>query len=227
RELFMRRYLSAAERADYQRRTPRAARQWLLGRVAVKDAVRQWLWNAGAGPVFPVEVTVDNDASGRPRVAGPFDEPPEVSLAHTGSLAAALVCGADRCPTGVGIDIEQITYRDEHTVAAILTDAECRLVDAQSSSAAERASWVTRFWTAKEAVAKAAGTGLGGRPHQFAVERIDGDRLLVAAGDAAPSRWVQTAVATQPEPYAVAWTPQEDTNRVHEHISAHAGGAPG
>jgi hypothetical protein len=41
RELIMRRYLSAAERAEYERRTPRAARQWLLGRIAVKDAVRQ------------------------------------------------------------------------------------------------------------------------------------------------------------------------------------------
>ncbi|MGH3610234.1 MAG: 4'-phosphopantetheinyl transferase superfamily protein, partial [Pseudonocardiaceae bacterium] len=159
RELFMRRYLSAAERAEYQRRNPRAARQWLLGRVAVKDAVRQWLWDAGAGPVFPIEITVSNDISGQPRVAGPFDEPPQVSLAHTGSLAAALVGSPDLCPTGVGIDIEQITYRDERTVAAILTGAERRLLDTQSSSDAQRASWVTRFWTAKEAVAKATGTG--------------------------------------------------------------------
>jgi phosphopantetheine--protein transferase-like protein len=231
RELFMRRYLSAAERADYQRRTPRTARQWLLGRVAVKDAVRQWLWDVGAGPVFPIEVTVSNDAWGRPRVAGPFEEPLEVSLAHTGSLAAALVGSPNQCPTGVGIDIEQITHRDERTVAAILTDAERRLVDARSSSDAQRASWVTRFWTAKEAVAKATGTGLGGRPHQFAIERVDGDRLLVAAGEAAPSRWIQTAVGTEPQPYAVAWTPAawtppDATDRTHEHIPAHAGGHP-
>ncbi|MGH3511021.1 MAG: 4'-phosphopantetheinyl transferase superfamily protein [Pseudonocardiaceae bacterium] len=232
RELFMRRYLSAAERAEYQRRNPRAARQWLLGRVAVKDAVRQWLWDAGAGPVFPIEITVSNDISGQPRVAGPFDEPPQVSLAHTGSLAAALVGSPDLCPTGVGIDIEQITYRDERTVAAILTGAERRLLDTQSSSDAQRASWVTRFWTAKEAVAKATGTGLGGRPHQFAIERVDGDRLLVATGAAGPSRWVQTAVGTEPGPYAVAWTPlawtaQGAADRTHEHIPAHAGGAPG
>jgi phosphopantetheinyl transferase len=205
----MRRYLSAAERADYQRRTPRAARQWLLGRIAVKDAVRQWLWDAGAGPVFPIEVTVGNDASGRPHVAGPFDDPPQVSLAHTGSLAAALVGGPGRYSPSVGIDIEQITYRDELTVAAILTEAERRLLDTLCSSVAERPSWVTRFWTAKEAIAKAAGTGLGGRPHKFAVQRVDGDRLLVAAGEGAPSRWVQTGVGSEPEPYAVAWTSPE------------------
>jgi acyl transferase domain-containing protein/phosphopantetheinyl transferase len=207
RELIMRRYLGAAERADYQRRNPRAAQQWLLGRIAVKDAVRQWLWDAGAGPVFPIEITVSNDTSGRPRVAGPFAVAPEVSLAHTGSLAAALV-GNPGC-SGVGIDIEQIADRDDRTVAAILTEAERRLLDAVCSSVAEQPSWVTRFWTAKEAVAKAAGTGLSGRPHQFAVQRVDRDRLLVAAGEGAPSRWVQTEVGTEPEPYAVAWTSPE------------------
>jgi phosphopantetheine--protein transferase-like protein len=205
----MRYYLGAAERAEYARRNLRAARQWLLGRIAVKDAVRQWLWDAGAGPMHPVEITVGNDASGRPWVAGPFAEPPEVSLAHTGSLAAALVGNPGRS-SGVGIDIEQIIDRDERTVAAILTDAERRLLDGVCSSVVERPSWVTRFWAAKEAVAKAAGTGLGGCPHQFAIKRVDAERLLVTAGDGAPSRWVQTELGAEVEPYAVAWTPLEE-----------------
>jgi 3-oxoacyl-(acyl-carrier-protein) synthase/phosphopantetheinyl transferase/malonyl CoA-acyl carrier protein transacylase len=207
RELIMRRYLSAPERMDYQRRTPQAARQWLLGRIAVKDAVRQWLWDAGAGPVFPIEITIDNDASGRPRVAGPFAEAPEVSLAHTGSLAAALV---GRYPPGVGIDIKQITDCNDRTVAAILTGAECCLLDTLCSSDQARSSWATRFWAAKEAVAKASGTGLGGRPDRFVVERSDGARLLVSARGGAPSRWVQTDVGDGPEPYAVAWTEAEE-----------------
>ncbi len=209
RELMMRYYLGTAERAEYARRNPRAARQWLLGRIAVKDAVRQWLWDAGAGPIHPAEITVGNDASGRPWVAGPFAEPPEVSLAHTGSLAAALVGNPGRSP-GVGIDIEQITNRDERTVAAILTDTERRLLNEVGSSVVERPSWVTRFWTAKEAVAKAAGTGLVGRPHQFAIKRVDADRLLVTAGDGVSSRWVQTELGAEVEPYAVAWTPLEE-----------------
>ena len=217
RELIMRQYLGAAERAEYARRNPRAARQWLLGRIAVKDAVRQWLWDAGAGPMHPVEITVGNDASGRPWVAGPFahhsTDPPQVSLAHTGSLAAALVGTPERAPgmgPGIGIDIEQITDRDDRTVAAILTDAERRLLDGVCSSGVDRPSWVTRFWAAKEAVAKAVGTGLGGRPHQFAITQVDADRLLVTAGDGAPSRWVQTGVGAECEPYAVAWTPLEE-----------------
>ncbi|HEY6423213.1 MAG TPA: 4'-phosphopantetheinyl transferase superfamily protein, partial [Pseudonocardiaceae bacterium] len=222
RELVMRRYLSTAERADYQRRNPRAAQQWLLGRIAVKDAVRNWLWDSGAGPVFPIEITVSNDASGRPRVAGPFAAAPEVSLAHTGSLAAALVGD----PPGVGIDIEQVTGRDDLTVAAILTDTERGLLDALGSPDSTRSSWVTRFWAAKEAVAKAAGAGLGGRPHRFAVQRVDGDRLLVATGDGTSSRWVQTGTGAESEPYAVAWTPPEAAGSTLQQVPAHTGGAP-
>lgn len=221
----MRRYLSAAERADYLRRNPRAARQWLLGRIAVKDAVRQWLWDSGAGPVYPIEITVDNDASGRPRVVGPFDEPPEVSLAHTGSLAAALV-GHPGTPSGVGIDIERIEDRDARTVAAILTDAERALIDGLCPSGPSRPAWVTRFWAAKEAVAKAAGTGLGGRPHRFAIEQIAGDRLLVAAGEGAQPRWIQTEVGTEPEPYAAAWTSPEVSHCVLHQTRAHRRGQP-
>ncbi|MBA2472093.1 MAG: beta-ketoacyl synthase [Pseudonocardiales bacterium] len=225
RELVMRRYLSAAERMDYEQRAPRVARQWLLGRIAVKDAVRQWLWDAGAGPVFPIEITVTNDPSGRPRVVGPFTEPPDVSLAHTGSQAAALVADPG-CSPGVGIDIERIVDRDDRTVAAILTNAERALIDNLYPSGPSRPSWVTRFWAAKEAVAKAAGTGLGGRPHRFAVEQVDGDRLLVAAGQGAPPRWIQTEVGTEPEPYAAAWTSPEVPHRALNRHSAHRRGQP-
>ena len=163
---------------------------------------RRWIDSQEA----TIEITVSNDPSGRPLVTGPFAEAPDVSLAHTGSLAAALA-GAPGHPPGVGIDIEQITDRDDRTVAAILTDTERGLLDALCSSDPARYSWVTRFWAAKEAIAKAAGTGLGGRPHRFAVERVDGNRLLVAAGEGVPSRWVQTEAGNEPEPYAVAWTP--------------------
>lgn len=225
RELIMRRYLSADERAEYQRRTPRAAQQWLLGRIAVKDAVRQWLWDAGAGPVFPIEITVTNDASGRPRVMGPFTEAPQVSLAHTGSLGAALVSDPG-CAPGVGIDIEQITDRDDRTVAALLTEAERHLLDDHCTSVTERPSWVTRFWAAKEAVAKGAGTGLGGRPHRFSVERIEGMRLLVATGENAPSRWVHTVMNSEPHPYVAAWA-LPDAPRLHlNRHSAHRSEEP-
>ena len=38
---------------------------------------------------------------------------------------------------------------------------------------------ITRFWVAKEAAAKARGTGLAGNPSRFVVREVMGDRLLV------------------------------------------------
>jgi 3-oxoacyl-(acyl-carrier-protein) synthase len=80
RELMMRRYLTASERDEYRDLDLRAQRQWLVKRVAVKDAVRRWLWNRGAGPIFPAELTVTESGAGV-RVRGAFTAP-EVSVAH-------------------------------------------------------------------------------------------------------------------------------------------------
>ncbi|MDQ3901790.1 MAG: polyketide synthase dehydratase domain-containing protein, partial [Actinomycetota bacterium] len=217
-ELAMRRYLGAAERAEYSRRNPRAARQWLLGRIAVKDAVRRWLWDSGAGPIYPVEITVSNDERGRPVVTGPFATAPAVSLAHSGPLAVAVVGGSD-FGDSPGVDIELVEARDAATEAAILTELERRLLDDLCGRCPDpgsaRDGWLTRFWTAKEAVAKAEGTGLGGIPHRFGVERLDGDRLLVRSRQEnghSRTRWVGTALGAEPEPYALAWTEGGETD---------------
>jgi phosphopantetheinyl transferase len=211
RELMMRRYLGAAERAEYEQLNPRAQRQWLLGRIAVKDAARQWLWDRGAGPVFPVEVGVDHDGAGRPRVRGPFAEPVEVSLAHTGSLAVAIVSRAapDRPASGLGIDIERVTERDGGFETTAFTAAERALLDRLCAAGGDpRACWVTRFQAAKEAAAKAEGTALAGHPERFAVAQADGDRLLV--GPPGAGRRVDTRLLPDlgpgEEQHAVAWT---------------------
>jgi hypothetical protein len=81
RELIMRRYLNAGERGEYERFSPFQQRRWLLGRVAVKDAVRRWLWDRGAGAIYPAELTVAGAEDGI-RVRGPFRAPP-VSLAFS------------------------------------------------------------------------------------------------------------------------------------------------
>ena len=81
RELMTRSYLNSAERAGYERLNPLQQRRWLLGAIAVKDAVRRWLWDRGAGPVYPAEITVAEDSGGALRVRGPF-RAPRVSLAY-------------------------------------------------------------------------------------------------------------------------------------------------
>ncbi|HEX3540645.1 MAG TPA: 4'-phosphopantetheinyl transferase superfamily protein, partial [Acidimicrobiales bacterium] len=191
RELIMRRYLGASERRRYEKESPRGRHRWLLGRIAVKDALRQWHWDGGAGPLFPAEFAIENEASGRPVVPG---RPERISIAHTGDVAVALVGRG-----AVGIDVEAVEERSPQFAAMACTAAERALLDGTPVD-------LTRFWTAKEAVAKAVGTGLGGKPHRFEVVARDAGELLVAALDHG-SRWrVETAVIDGATQYVVGWT---------------------
>ncbi|NKQ57889.1 acyltransferase domain-containing protein [Amycolatopsis sp. K13G38] len=100
RDLYLRKYLNSAERAEYERLPPRDRRHWLLGRIAIKDAVRHRLWARGAGDIFPAEILVRDD-DGRPVVTGlhGLDLPPlDVAVAHNGELAVAIVDTAGTRP---------------------------------------------------------------------------------------------------------------------------------
>ncbi|WP_405997149.1 beta-ketoacyl synthase N-terminal-like domain-containing protein [Streptomyces sp. NBC_00829] len=179
-ELVMRRYLGAAERAVYDRRPTRSRAAWLLGRIAAKDAVRQLLWDGGAGPLFPAEVAVGNDDLGRPRAEGAVAAGLRLSLAHKDRLAVA--CAH---PThDVGIDVETVT-EDPAALARIALGPEERLV-AEELAAREGhgpAQALTTLWCAKEAAAKAEGTGLGGRPREWSVtEGVSGLRVRSPGG---------------------------------------------
>ncbi|HEY8544749.1 MAG TPA: beta-ketoacyl synthase N-terminal-like domain-containing protein [Acidimicrobiales bacterium] len=177
RALVMRRYLSTPERDEYERHNPLAQRQFLLGRVAVKDAVRRWLWAHGHGPLFPAEVAVANDPLGRPLVRGPFDADLRVSLAHVEGLGVALVGdGVD-----VGIDAERVDPRRPSFEALVLTPGERQLAPPDGF---ERDAWLTVLWAAKEAAAKAGGRGLDGRPKDFEVLERQGHRLRIG------HRWI-------------------------------------
>lgn len=213
RELIMRNSLGGPEREEYAGHPPRGRRQWLLGRIAVKDAVRRWLWEHGEGPVFPAEIRVRNDDLGRPYVTGVHGRTLpalDVSLAHRAEAGVAVVRPHTPGP-GPGIDIEEVTERDPAAFSAALGTDELRLLSALST-AGDSALWFTRFWAAKEAVAKAEGTGFGGRPRDFAVFHAApaGDRLLVS-GRLERVYTVRLAPVSNPpalpsRDYVVAWT---------------------
>jgi len=220
RDLIMRNSLSSVERSQYAEHPPRGRRQWLLGRIAVKDAVRQWLWSHGEGPVFPAEIRVHNDESGRPYVTGLHGRalpPLDVSLAHRAEAAVAIVRPHVPGP-GPGIDIEEVVERPASTLTTALGEEELALLRSQLAATGEsEALWFARFWAAKEAVAKAEGTGFRGRPRDFAVfQVVSGSRLLV-------SGCLERAYTVHYEPagnppnlpdrtYVVAWT----TGPAHE-----------
>ncbi|MFE2479422.1 beta-ketoacyl synthase N-terminal-like domain-containing protein [Streptomyces sp. NPDC059389] len=218
-ELVMRRYLGAAERAAYERLAPRARAPWLLGRIAAKDALRQLLWDGGAGPVFPVEVPVGNDPAGRPVPEGALARGFRLSIAHKDRVAVAL---AHRCRP-VGIDVEAVTGDPDALIRVALTPAELLLAEelaAREGTGLPAA--LTALWCAKEAAAKARGTGLGGRPREWRVAQDPGPggllvlspeglpypvrtAALPAAGSEGPTG-PHHAAGSAPGEYLVAWT---------------------
>ena len=137
RELIARNYLTREEWADYERRPPRDRRPWLLGRLALKDAVRAALLAAGRPSVFPIELAVSEDGGGRPRVHGRHGlQLPalDVAVAYHGTVGVALAQPAD----GAGIAVLEVSADPEDTrrraVAAALEQAEGRSGPAATGS---------------------------------------------------------------------------------------------
>ncbi|MFG2531193.1 beta-ketoacyl synthase N-terminal-like domain-containing protein [Streptomyces sp. NPDC048516] len=216
-ELVMRRYLGAAERARYERCAPRARAGWLLGRIAAKDAVRELLWESGAGPVFPAEVPVGTDPHGRPRPEGPLAAGLHLSLAHRDHVAVALTHRSG--PVGIGI--EPVTDDPRALEQIALTPAERRLADGlqarEATGGTGRAYWLTALWCAKEAAAEAAGSGLGGRPLDWAVTSAPGGALRVDSPDGRHHLVHLDSVHDLSAHHVVAWTgpppvPRTDTD---------------
>jgi acyl transferase domain-containing protein/phosphopantetheinyl transferase len=196
--------LGAEANDEYERMAPARRRQWLLGRIAVKDAVRFRQEDAGHAGIYPIEVTVTNDPAGRPEARvrpgrGLVDC--DVSLAHCAEVGVALA--VPRGEGAPGIDVVEVTDRAETTHRYALTPPELALLDRLGG---DRALWFARFWAAKEAVGKSLGTGLDGAPRKFVVTNADLDvavgQLLYRVGSAE----IQNPAGLPERRYVVAWT---------------------
>ncbi|MEU7873533.1 beta-ketoacyl synthase N-terminal-like domain-containing protein [Dactylosporangium sp. NPDC049140] len=216
RGLAARGILGAGGVAEYERQPLKARKQWLLGRIAVKDAVRFGLWDDGHTDVYPIELTVSNDPNGRPRVrarSGRGYRDCDVSLAHIADVAVAIAKprtpGAPIDAPGVGIDVAEITDYADSTIAFALSDAERRLLDSKVTSGEDQRLWFARFWAAKEAAAKADGTGLDGNPQRFKLVAATPAALTVQVADRiylVAYREVSNPEGLPPRRYVVGWT---------------------
>jgi phosphopantetheinyl transferase len=190
--------LSAAEREQWRAHRGPASRrvQWLLGRIAAKDAVRAYLARQYGLSLYPADVEVVTDAHGRPRVQGAWaaDIPtvPAVSLAHDGMIGVG-IAGGDGPDDYLGIDIERVLPRDDGFLDLAFSARERTWLRELDESA--RWEWVTRFWCAKEAMGKAVGYGLEDGPSAVSIERVDWDtgRLVLMLGDSLGSRLPELA----------------------------------
>ncbi len=177
--------LSPEERAGCLRPSGHEGRRTLRlwGRIAAKEAARRLWLDEGKPPVFPVDLSIEPDAKGRPVLRSrlePDDESmPAVSIAHTEGVAVAI---ASRVPGArVGIDVEKVVDRPASFEAMAFSDRERALLDRRRS--ADRAEWIARFWSAKEAAAKATGLAMVAGPSSVEVVAADEDgRVDVALG---------------------------------------------
>lgn len=160
---------SSETRAYFGLGNTKRKREMVLSRAAAKDAARLW-WarrHGGALP-HPADMIIGHSQTGAPYLE-PEGDPawPRVSVAHSDQAAIALVSDA-----AVGIDMEPAGGQTREILARFATASEIALVE-NLSLRFPGAEWETRLWCAKEALGKALGTGLEGRPKQF--EALDGD----------------------------------------------------
>jgi phosphopantetheinyl transferase len=147
--------------------------QFLLGRVAVKDAVRQWLAEQGraAEMSHPAAISIGRREGGQP-----FVEPirgagrlPEISISHTDGRTLAIAASVP-----VGIDVEPLSRKTGEILDDFATPDEARTIRSLADQEPSEA-WPTRLWCAKESVSKALGTGLGGQLRDFELVDVQPD----------------------------------------------------
>jgi len=178
--------LCASEREHFYHRLPAAGarrEEWLMGRIAAKDAVRLWAKQKHGVQLAPADVEIASRDSGEPYLAAcaglpPGASLPSISISHSGRAALAACCDDG----AIGLDYQRLgVAKVEDLVAGAFTEAE-RVRWLAALPSAERTRAAVALWCAKEAAAKAAGTGLKGRPQDWqttAFERAHAPRARV------------------------------------------------
>ncbi|MBI4965598.1 MAG: SDR family NAD(P)-dependent oxidoreductase [Desulfomonile tiedjei] len=138
--------------------TPKRAKEWLAGRLALKKSVQRLLAASSGEMHAGKTILILQDDLGQPRAelsTKPGARVGEVSLSHSNGLAiaAASVPGTFR---GLGVDMEKVEARSESWVADYFTEEEILAAGEND----RRWGRLTEMWCLKEAALKALGTGL-------------------------------------------------------------------
>ncbi|MCT2561913.1 beta-ketoacyl synthase N-terminal-like domain-containing protein [Chryseobacterium herbae] len=187
-DFILKRYFNQTEKLHHQQLFPNKRKEWMVSRVAVKDAVRNLLREKKNYPCFPITFEIGKDEVGKPYLIGDATEDIHISLAHKEKDAV----GIARQGGPVGIDMEIMEERSSGFYDLVFTDHELTLLKDR-----DQAEWTTRFWVAKEAYGKFLGTGLKGNPKAIEITHIEGDHV-----------WInQTEIKTiKHKKYIIGWT---------------------
>jgi len=147
--------------------------EWLLGRIAAKDAVRDYLQKRFHLTLHPTDVEILPDPSGRPVATGAWTNlvprVPLVSISHVDGAAVAVLTDGDDI-SGVGVDLERCGRMTAEMENVAFTARERELLDGLKGD--EQQSWALRVWCAKEALTKATGGDVSPVSSGLTVEEI-------------------------------------------------------
>jgi acyl transferase domain-containing protein/phosphopantetheinyl transferase len=169
-DFIVKRYFNQTEKKHYNELPLHKKKEWIISRVAAKDAVKALLHRSEKGLHYPVEFAVAATEAGQPFPEGGAATGIRLSLAHKNTDAVAIA----RYDRPVGIDIEEIREHNTAFKELVFDPAELALIGSR-----DEAEWLTRFWVAKEAYGKSLGKGLLGNPKAYTVEDIKGNDLLI------------------------------------------------
>jgi len=143
----LRQLLTTTERERMSRfyRDPDALR-FLVGRSTLRREV------AALHGIAPVDVRLDVGEFGKLAVAGG----PHVNVSHSGDIVIVALC--DGAEIGVDVEEHDPSYATEANLSTFFSPAEIRAHDAYTGDA--RVASFFHIWTTKEALIKAASTGL-------------------------------------------------------------------
>jgi 4'-phosphopantetheinyl transferase len=167
--------MNASERARAARFMRHAdAARFATMRCALRHLLAAETGRDAAALVF------DAGDKGRPFLVAPPDAP-DFNVSHSGAYGLIAISRERR----VGVDIEEAppSYRWRDLAPAVLADIDRREIDAMPESA--RSDGFFDCWTAKEAVLKAHGDGIGGGEVSltgFSVLPRDGVRYALTRG---------------------------------------------
>jgi phosphopantetheine--protein transferase-like protein len=152
---------------------------WLLGRIAAKDVIRQWASQNLNLQLGPADIEIKATELGKPFAWCPVigEVIPDISISHS---QGHIVAAAARQGMQIGIDIERLdkVHSDDLLIGGAFSPEEIPVLETLPHQ--ERSEWLKGFWCAKEAAAKCLGTGLQGNPGQWQVIRFStSDRKVI------------------------------------------------
>lgn len=152
--------------------------EWLVGRLAAKEAVRRFLRDFYQARWSDADVQICPNPDGKPIPIGDWRRflttKIDIAIAHTAQFVVAIAAANAR----VGVDVESVS-RDlsEEFINGVFTNDEQELA-AQSSNSSQA---FIRFWCAKEAVSKALGTGIRYSPRELVITGYDANNGQITA----------------------------------------------